>query len=54
MKSKQLAMNGFAVKDIVFDHKPKREILVQADTFVEGYTVHINEYEPTAAGVVQS
>lgn len=42
------------IKDIVATHKPKKEVFVQANTFLEGDTVGLREYEKSALGVLQS
>src|SRR5438874_150143 len=41
-------------RNIVITNKGLRQIYVQANTFLEGEEVRLQEYEPTAKGMIQS
>lgn len=42
------------IKDIVAAQKPKRVMIVQGNTILEGDVVHLKEYEKTAQGMLES
>ena len=41
-------------RETVLANKPPSLIFVQANTFINGDTVEVKEYEPTVEGIIQS